>query len=294
MDQSNAVLNTEGKMDSYEDTELLTMYLKEISRIPLLTEAQEKDLAIRAKNGEKFAMNKLVESNLRFVVNIAKKYQGNGLSLVDLVQEGSIGLMTAAKKFEPERGYRFISYGVWWIRQAIVKAINDKGKAVRLPMNRAGQLDQIRKVEKSLQAEGAGKADDAAIAKATGIDEQDVKDLRFISRDMVSLDAPVADDKGSGQSSVGDFVPSTEASPEKEAVDEAMKDSINEVLGTLTDKERDVVERRFGLNGKEALSLKQIGTRYGLTKERIRQIEKKALERLRSHDNIEKLDGYIA
>ena len=293
MNASN-VLDTDVKNDSYEDAQLLTLYLKEINKIPLLTEAQEQDLAARAKAGEEFAMHKLVESNLRFVVNVAKKYQGAGLSLVDLIQEGSIGLMTAAKKFEPERGYHFISYAVWWIRQAIVKAVNEKGRAVRLPMNRVGQLEQINKAQKHLLADGDAMPSDEVLAQSTGINVQDVKDLRFISRDMISLDAPVVTDKGSGQNVVGDFVPDASASPEEDLMENSMKEKINEVLGTLTNKERDIIENRFGLNGHEAQSLKQIGVRYGLTKERIRQIEKKALERMRSKDNLEKLDGYIA
>lgn len=293
MSDSN-VLNANAASDSYEDSQLLTLYLKEISRIPLLTEEQEQDLAARAKAGEEFAMHKLVESNLRFVVNIAKKYQGAGLSLVDLIQEGSIGLMTAAKKFEPERGYHFISYAVWWIRQAIVKAVNEKGRAVRLPMNRVGQLEQINKAEKHMLAANGDAPSDEDLAQSTGIDVQDVKDLRFISRDMVSLDAPVVTDKGGGQNVVGDFVPDETASPEEGLVENSMKEKINEVLSTLNDKERDIVENRFGLNGHEAQSLKQIGERYGLTKERIRQIEKKALEKMRSKENLAKLDGYIA
>lgn len=181
MSDSN-VLNANAASDSYEDSQLLTLYLKEISRIPLLTEEQEQDLAARAKAGEEFAMHKLVESNLRFVVNIAKKYQGAGLSLVDLIQEGSIGLMTAAKKFEPERGYHFISYAVWWIRQAIVKAVNEKGRAVRLPMNRVGQLEQINRAEKHMLAANGDAPSDEDLAQSTGIDVQDVKDLRFISQ----------------------------------------------------------------------------------------------------------------
>ncbi len=293
MSESN-VLNAKAENDSYEDSQLLTLYLKEISKIPLLSETEEQDLAKRAKEGESFAMHKLVESNLRFVVNIAKKYQGCGLSLVDLIQEGSIGLMTAAKKFEPERGYHFISYAVWWIRQAIVKAVNEKGRAVRLPMNRVGQLEQISKAEKNLIAYGEGKPSDEALSNATGIAVDDVKDLRFISREMVSLDAPVVTDKGGSRNVVGDFVPDASASPEDGLVESSLKEKIGEVLSSLSEKERDIVENRFGLGGKEAQSLKQIGLRYGLTKERIRQIEKKALERMRSKENLAKLDGYIA
>lgn len=283
------MLQSKSTNDTYEDNRLFTLYLQEINRIPLLSEEEEIALARRAKAGDKKAMDKLVVSNLRFVVSIAKKYQGAGLSLIDLVQEGSMGLMTAVQKFEPERGYHFISYGVWWIRQAITKAINDKGRAVRLPMNRVAQLDQIQKAEKAMQDEGWGNPDDEAIAAETGIDKNDVRDLRFISRDMVSLDAPVSSPKGDGQNAVGDFVPDMDAEPEAEAVETSVHDTINTVLSTLTDRERDVIERRYGLNGREEQSLKEIGEQYGLTKERIRQIEKKALEKMRLGENGQRL-----
>lgn len=290
---NDTVLDSEMKSDGYEDSHILSIYLKEINRIPLLTQDQEVALAIRARKGDEVARKKLIESNLRFVVNVAKKYQNQGIPLNDLINEGNIGLMTAVEKFEPERGYRFISYAVWWIRQSIVKALCEKSRAVRLPLNRTNELMQIKKAEKNLMHDGISNPSVEDLADATHLEPELVKDLVSISRDMVSLDAPVYTEKGS-QSSVGDFVEDNSPSPEDHLMDRSLKEDIQTVLGTLTDKERDVIELRYGLNGKSPMSLKEIGELYNLTKERIRQIEKKALEHLQSPQKSKLLESYTA
>lgn len=291
---SDRVLDSEMNNDGYEDSRILSMYLKEINRIPLLTPEQETQLAVKARKGDRFAKNRLVESNLRFVVNVAKKYQNQGIPLNDLINEGNIGLMTAVDKFEPERGYRFISYGVWWIRQSIVKAICEKSRAVRLPLNRTNELMQIKKAERNLMKEnGTQNPSIEDLADATGLDGQTIKDLQSISREMVSLDSPVSTEKGS-QNSVGDFVEDDSPSPEDQLMDTSLKEDIQSLLGTLSDKERNVIELRYGLNGKSQMSLKEIGELYNLTKERIRQIEKKALERLQNPSKSKILESYIA
>jgi RNA polymerase primary sigma factor len=290
---NDKVLDSEMKSDGYEDSHILSIYLKEINRIPLLTQDQEVALAIRARKGDEVARKKLIESNLRFVVNVAKKYQNQGIPLNDLINEGNIGLMTAVEKFEPERGYRFISYAVWWIRQSIVKALCEKSRAVRLPLNRTNELMQIKKAEKNLMHDGISNPSVEDLADATHLEPELVKDLVSISRDMVSLDAPVYTEKGS-QSSVGDFVEDNSPSPEDHLMDRSLKEDIQTVLGTLTDKERDVIELRYGLNGKSPMSLKEIGELYNLTKERIRQIEKKALEHLQSPQKSKLLESYTA
>lgn len=293
MKTKRTMLNNSTDSAAYDDANILTIYLKEINRIPLLTKEEEFSLAKRVVDGDEFARKRMIESNLRFVVNVAKKYQNQGLPLMDLINEGNIGLMTALEKFDPDKGYHFISYAVWWIRQSIMKAINEKSRAVRLPLNRTNELLQIQKAQRSLMSDFSTEDPSAEeIGKLTGFDPEHVNHLLGISRDLVSLDAPVFNDTGS--SSVGDFIEDGSLSPEDSLLDVSLKEDINLVLSTLTDKEREIIELRFGLDGKIPMSLKEIGEIYNLTKERIRQIEKKALERLKTPQKSKILESYIA
>ncbi len=282
-----------GKRSSYDDENVLSMYLKEINRIPLLTREEEDKYARAAEKGEQWAKDKLVQANLRFVVNVAKKYQNQGLPLTDLISEGNIGLMNAIERFDVDKGYHFISYAVWWIRQAILKAICEKSRMIRLPLNRANELVQIEKARKELQS---GKAEDPElkeIARAVNMDESHVQDLINISRDLVSLETPVYNEKDSSQ--LGDFIEdSGYEQPEDVAIENSLIADINEVLNTLTDKESEIIQYRFGLNGYSPLSLKEIGDKYNLTKERIRQIEKKAIKRLQHPSRSQYLEAYTA
>lgn len=292
MKTNNAMLNNKRDASAYDDANILTMYLKDINRIPLLTKDEEFSLAKRVVEGDEFARKRMIESNLRFVVNVAKKYQNQGMPLIDLINEGNIGLMTALEKFDPDKGYHFISYAVWWIRQSIMKAINEKSRAVRLPLNRTNELLQIQKAQRSLMSDNSTEDPTAEdIGSLTGFDAAHVNNLLSISRELVSLDAPVFNDTGS---SIGDFIEDGSQSPEDSLMDVALKEDINTVLSTLSDKEREIIELRFGLEGKIPMSLKEIGEIYNLTKERIRQIEKKALERLRSPQTNQILESYIA
>ena len=273
------------------DDSVLSLYLRDINRIPLLTREQEIDYATRARDGDEAAKEHLVRANLRFVVNVAKKYQNQGLPLTDLISEGNIGLMNAVERFDVTKGYHFISYAVWWIRQAILKAVCEKSRMIRLPLNRANELVQIEKARKQLQGDRSAEPKLAAVAKAVDMSSTHVESLVSISRDLVSLDSPVGVDRDA--STIGDFVADTDyQSPEEQAQDSALKDQINKVLATLTEKEADIIVRRFGLNGKQPLSLKEIGARYRLTKERIRQIEKKALRRLRHPSRSQYLEAF--
>ncbi|MDT4762946.1 RNA polymerase sigma factor RpoD/SigA [Sphaerochaeta sp. PS] len=293
MKTKRTMLNNSTDSAAYDDANILSIYLKEINRIPLLTKEEEFSLAKRVVDGDEFARKRMIESNLRFVVNVAKKYQNQGLPLMDLINEGNIGLMTALEKFDPDKGYHFISYAVWWIRQSIMKAINEKSRAVRLPLNRTNELLQIQKAQRSLMSDFSTEDPSAEeIGKLTGFDPEHVNHLLGISRDLVSLDAPVFNDTGS--SSVGDFIEDGSLSPEDSLLDVSLKEDINLVLSTLTDKEREIIELRFGLDGKIPMSLKEIGEIYNLTKERIRQIEKKALERLKTPQKSKILESYIA
>jgi RNA polymerase primary sigma factor len=276
-----------------EDSNILSMYLKEIHKIPLLTREEEIETAKKAAAGEDAAKKRLIEANLRFVVNVAKKYQNQGLPLIDLINEGNIGLIHAIERFDVDKGYHFISYAVWWIRQAILKAIYEKSRTIRLPLNRANELIQIQKAQKELTSMNGEDPDLFEVAKMTQLDENHVADLLSISREMVSLETPVFADKNNSQ--LGDFIEDADyVSPEEMAIENSLKEDINTVLRTLSEKEHEIIEYRFGLNGKHAMSLKEIGDIYNLTKERIRQIEKKALERLRHPSRSKYLEAYSA
>lgn len=267
------------------DNEVLSIYLAEINRIPLISHEEEYELALKAKSGDRAAREKLLNANLRFVVSVAKKFRGQGLPLSDLINEGNIGLITALDKFEPEKGYHFISYAVWWIRQAIMKAISEKGRTVRLPLNRANELMQIQKAMKTIihDKETADPSIEE-IAEATGLDSALVSDLLSISQDVVSIDSPVRRGEES-DTALGEFIEDESDGPEKQVMDSALRAEVRSLLSTLSDKERDIIELRYGLSGEKPMSLKEIGERYSLTKERIRQIEKRALEKLRAYSD---------
>jgi len=290
MKKSNTLSSSE--FDLNDDENILSQYLKEINKIPLLTREQENEYAVRAAQGDKNAKDMLVKSNLRFVVNVAKKYQNQGLPLIDLISEGNIGLMNAIERYDVTKGYHFISYAVWWIRQAILKAICEKSRMIRLPLNRANELVQIEKARKGFE----GYSEDAEIreiAAYLNMDPEHVADIVAVSRDLVSLDSPVYDERNA--SVVGDFIENDlYQSPENYATELNLKEDINKVLETLSVKERQVIEYRFGINGKRPMSLKEIGDRMHLTKERIRQIEKAALRKISVPEIMEKLEAYVA
>ena len=275
-----------------DDENILSLYLKEINRIPLLTRSEEEQTATLAAQGDNASKNRLIKANLRFVVNVAKKYQNQGLPLADLISEGNIGLINAIERFDVSKGYHFISYAVWWIRQAILKAICEKTRMIRLPLNRANELVQIEKVRKELGGAGRGDSEIVEIARQLDMDQDHVADLINISRDLISLDTPIYDEKDS--SLLSDFVEDRGyKAPHEVVVDKALREEINQVLDTLSQKEADIIQYRFGLNGRRPMSLKEIGSRYKLTKERIRQIEKKALKRLQHPSRSSPLRAYM-
>ncbi len=277
---------------SRADENILSLYLKEINKIPLLTREEEERLARGAAKGEKTAKDKLIRANLRFVVNVAKKYQNQGLPLADLISEGNIGLMNAIERFDVEKGYHFISYAVWWIRQAILKAICEKSRMIRLPLNRANELVQIEKVKKDLQGEQYSISETDMIARKLDINREHVADLINISRELVSLDTPVYSEKDS--SLLGDFVEDKGLPmPDDTVIESSLREDINGILKTLTQKEAEIIQYRFGLNGRRPMSLKEIGSKYKLTKERIRQIEKKAIKRLQHPSRSHLLRAYM-
>jgi RNA polymerase primary sigma factor len=272
---------------------ILAMYLKEINRIPLLTRDEEDAVARDAAQGNRIARDKLVNSNLRFVVNVAKKYQGQGLPLSDLISEGNIGLLNAIERYDVDKGYHFISYAVWWIRQAILKAICEKSRMIRLPLNRANELVQIEKARKLVRADNNTDSEIAEVARLLDMDASQVSDLINISRDLVSLENPIYTDRDS--SILGDFIEDENyTTPDAHAVKVTLQDDIETVLSTLNKKEADIIRFRFGLGNSVPMSLKEIGDRFNLTKERIRQIEKKALKRLQHPSRQRLLECYVA
>ena len=277
---------------SDSDNEVLSTYLKTIDKIPLLTYDEEYELALKAKNGDKKAREKLINANLRFVVSVAKKFRGQGMPLEDLINEGNIGLMTAVDKFEPEKGYHFISYAVWWVRQAILKALAEQSRPVRLPLNRSNELIQIVRAKNDLiHNKGISDPTVDEIAAASGLDVTLVKNLLEVTRDMISFDSPIKGDE-EGDSSYFDFVEDKSQSPEDDVVNHMMEKDVIGLLSVLGDKERDIIEKRYGFNGNEPMSLKAIGDEYNLTKERIRQIEKAALQKLRNNGESVGLEYY--
>jgi len=278
---------------NHDEESTLATYLREINRIPLLTREQEDAISRRAIAGDKDAQARLVEANLRFVINVAKQYQNQGLPLEDIVSEGNIGLINAVERYDPDKGYHFISYAVWWIRQSILKAIYEKSRMIRLPLNRVNELVQIEKIRKLMLTETGDDPSDREIADITGIKVKDVSSLLTVSRDPISLELPAYEEDGS--SSLGEFIEDDfHDSPDKPALMSSLSDDIESILDTLDDKEAEIIRHRFGLGGREPLSLKDIGNFYGLTKERIRQIEKKALDRLRHPSRRQYLQDYIA
>jgi RNA polymerase primary sigma factor len=278
---------------STDDENILSIYLKEINKIPLLTREEENRYAREAATGSEHARQMLVRGNLRFVVNVAKKYQNQGLPLADLISEGNIGLMNALEKYDVDKGYHFISYAVWWIRQAILKAIYEKSRMIRLPLNRANELIQIEKVRKEIQNHKSGEPEMQEIARMVNMTPEHVSDLLNISRDLVSLETPVYAEKDSSE--LSDFIEGTAyINPEEAALQSSLKEEINQILITLSDKESEIIQYRFGLNGRRPHSLKEIGDKYNLTKERIRQIEKKAIKRLQHPSRSQALEAYVA
>jgi RNA polymerase primary sigma factor len=274
--------------------DLLSLYLKDINKIPLLTRDEESSLALAASRGNKDAKSKIIEANLRFVVNVAKKYQNHGIDLVDLISEGNIGLLTAIERFDVTKGYHFISYAVWWIRQAILRAICEKSRMIRLPLNRANEYVRIARARKMIFGNKSEEEEITEIAQMLGMSAEHVRDMLAITRDMVSLDS-LARPSESGSISIGEFIEDDRyETPEDSVIHAFMRDDIESVLSTLTGKEAEIIRLRYGLNGHRAMSLKEIGDVFQLTKERIRQLEHRALMRLQHPRRLSKLQEYVA
>ena len=277
----------------HEDS-VLSMYLKEINKIPLLSHEEETELALKAQAGDVNAKNKIVNANLRFVVNVAKKYQNHGLDLEDLISEGNIGLMTAIEKFDVSKGYHFISYAVWWIRQCILKAVCEKSRAIRLPLNKANELVRIEHARKVVSGKKTEQETYEEIADMLNIDSSHVREMINISSEMISLDAELNGSE-ENRNQLLDYQEDTRYKrPEEQAIENSLSSEIDTVLDTLTPNEAKVIKLRYGLNGAKPMSLKEVGDRCNLTKERIRQIEKHAIIRLQNPSRSARLSAYVA
>ena len=273
------------------DDGALASYLADLKRHPLLTREEETRYARAARDGDEDAKETLVNSNLRFVVNIARQYQHRGIPLADLVSEGNIGLLKAAEKFDPERGYHFTTYAVWWIRQAILKALEASSRTIRLPAHAAGIVERIGWARTELSERLSREPTVHEIAAFLGQPPQRVAELLTVSRELLSFEAPAFEDGTAAQ--LGDSVRDGARSPEEEAMTGVLKADINHVLDSLSRRESDILQSRFGLNGRQRLTLTELGRRYRLTKERVRQIEKRALQQLQVSLRLRVLEGYL-
>jgi len=269
----------------------LDLYLREIGETPLIDAAEEVRLAKQIKLGNMKALEALTKANLRFVVSVAKQYQNQGLSLADLINEGNIGLIKAAKRFDETRGFKFISYAVWWIRQAILQALAEQSRIVRLPLNRVGTLHKIGKISSSLEQDLGREPSPDEIAKELDLSEGEVSDTLKISNSHLSLDAPfsVSEDNSLIDILEDEFQPA----PDEELLESSLKMEIEKALDTLTPREAEVISLYFGLNHEKALTLEEIGARFSLTRERVRQIKEKAIRRLRHASRSRSLRAYL-
>lgn len=268
----------------------LDKYLQEIGHEELLTTDEEVELAQRIRKGDKRALERLTKANLRFVVSVAKQYQNQGLSLPDLINEGNVGLIKAAEKFDETRGFKFISYAVWWIRQSILQAIAEQSRLVRLPLNQVGSVNKIARELNKFEQEHERKPSVDEIAERVDLPEDKIADAMKANSRHVSMDAPIADGE---DSSMIDFLAGDSSNTDRELAIESLKAEVSRILKLLTDKEQKVLRAFFGIDGSPEMTLDEIGEKYNLTRERVRQIKEKALRRLRHNTKNKLLKSYL-
>ncbi|KKQ89309.1 MAG: RNA polymerase sigma factor [Berkelbacteria bacterium GW2011_GWA2_38_9] len=267
------------------------LYLREIGRIPLLKTEDEIKLAKRIEHGDKLAKRQLIEANLRLVVSIAKKYIGRGLSLLDLIQEGNTGLIRAVEKFDYQKGFKFSTYATWWIRQAITRAIADQARTIRIPVHMIETINKLIRTQRQLIQDLGREPTPGEIAAEMGIDEDKVNHIIKISQETVSLEAPVGEED---DSRLGDFLQDeVSLTPDEVAVYQLMRGHVDQFLSELPPREQKILKMRFGLEGGRSHTLEEVGQEFGVTRERIRQIEAKALKKLEKHAESQKLKDYL-
>jgi RNA polymerase primary sigma factor len=280
------------KQITNRESQSLDKYLQEIGRVDLITAEDEVVLAKRIREGDQMALEKLTKANLRFVVSVAKQYQNHGLTLGDLINEGNLGLIKAAKRFDEKRGFKFISYAVWWIRQSIMQALAEQSRIVRLPLNRVGSLSKISKTFSDLEQKFQREPSAEEIAEVIGITAEEVLSDLKVSGRHVSMDAPFAqgDDGGSLLDVLSDV---NESNPENTLIRDSLTQEVQRALSTLTSRESEVIGLYFGLNNNESMTLEEIGEKFNLTRERVRQIKEKATRRLRHTSKSATLRTYL-
>ncbi|HKQ18215.1 MAG TPA: RNA polymerase sigma factor RpoD/SigA [Candidatus Eisenbacteria bacterium] len=274
------------------DDSSLAIYLREIRRTGLLTPAEEVKLARKIHRGDKDALNRLVQANLRFVVAVARTYQGRGLSLADLIEEGNLGLMKAAQRFDEKRGFRFISYAIWWIRQSILQALHDHSRVVRIPVNRAGRASRIDRAAQALEQTLGRPATSSDVAEALGISEEEVREHQSYTQRAVSLDAPASEE---GDAPLLQLIANDEASdPDARIAEKDLARDLRDAMRDLDPRERKILTDYFGIETGEGVTLESIGKELGLTRERVRQLKERAIRKLFLRKDREKLRSYLA
>ncbi len=294
-DTVNQELIEKAKQKAYLDDiadDSVRLYLREIGKIPLLTPEQELELARRVAAGDEKAKDQMAEANMRLVVSIAKRYVGRGLDLLDLIQEGNTGLLRAVEKFDPEKGFKFSTYATWWIRQAITRAIADQARTIRIPVHMVETINKLLRTQRRLTQELGREPTFEEIAKEMDIDVEKVEHIMKIKQDISSLDASVRDDEE--DSTLGEFIEDEDTpSPDETATTQLLKEHVKQILGVLSEREQKILKMRFGLEDGKSHTLEEVGREFDVTRERIRQIEAKALMKLRKHKDSKKLHDYI-
>jgi RNA polymerase primary sigma factor len=279
------------KQITNRESQSLDKYLQEIGKVDLITAEVEVELAKRIREGDQVALEKLTKANLRFVVSVAKQYQNNGLTLGDLINEGNLGLIKAAKRFDEKRGFKFISYAVWWIRQSIMQALAEQSRIVRLPLNRVGSLSKISKTFSDLEQKFQREPSTEEVAEVIGITSDEVLANLKVSGRHVSMDAPFS--QGEDGSLLDVLSDVNESNPEKQLMTDSLAQEVERALSTLTKREADVIALYFGLNNNNSMTLEEIGEKFNLTRERVRQIKEKATRRLRHASRSSTLRTYL-
>ena len=284
---------TAENVDAFAD-DSVRLYLREIGKIPLLTPEEEADLASRIVKGDKKAKDKMVESNMRLVVSIAKRYGGRGLDFLDLIQEGNTGLLRAVEKFDPDKGFKLSTDATWWVRQAITRAIADQARTIRIPVHMVETINKVLRTTRKLTAELNREPTNEEIAKELDMEPEKIDYVMRIKQDIASLDASVGREGDDEDSVLGDFVEDEErASPEETAANQILKEQLSEIISTLTEREQKIIRLRFGIGGGRPHTLEEVGSEFDVTRERIRQIEAKALSKLRKNKDTKKLHEYL-
>ncbi len=279
------------KQITNRESQSLDKYLQEIGKVDLLTPDEEVDLAKRIRAGDQLALEKLTKANLRFVVSVAKQYQNQGLTLGDLINEGNLGLIKAAQRFNETRGFKFISYAVWWIRQSILQALAEQSRIVRLPLNRVGSLNKISKTFSELEQKYEREPSPDELADVLEVTTNEVVDTMKISGRHVSMDAPFV--QGEENSLLDVLENDAEGTPDSSLMNDSLRKEVQRALSTLTQREADVISLYFGLNGEHSMTLEEIGEKFNLTRERVRQIKEKAIRRLRHTSRSKALKPYL-